>query len=78
MKVFKDFGKRAAKHWFKNTQASNLQDVRIYEFVRTHLSRSFRVTLHEHLNGIANLEQEKPLIAMFTYPERPIMPKVWG
>lgn len=78
LKVIKNFGKRASKHWFKNARASDLQNVRIYEFIRQHISRTFRVRLEEHLDGIARLDREKPLVALLSYPKRPEMPKVWG
>lgn len=78
VKVLKDFGKRAAKHWFKNARASDLVNVRIYEFVRNDIARYFRVKLNDHLSGIAQLDQERAIIALIPYSKRPVMPKVWG
>ena len=78
VKVLKDFVKRAAKNWFKHARASDLQKVRIYDFIRNHLARAFRVKLNDHLNGVAQLDREKPLVALLTYAKRPAMAKVWG
>jgi hypothetical protein len=43
--VIKKFGKKATKHWFKHATATDLQDVKIYDFVRNRLAVGFRSQL---------------------------------
>lgn len=78
LKIIKEFGKRATKHWFKSTRTSDLQNVRIYESVRVELARSFRVVLLSHLNGVASMPKEKPIVAFISYTRPQIAPIVWG
>ena len=78
VKVFKDFGKRATKRWFKNARANDLTNVQIYDFVRNDISRYFRVKMRDHLNGQAALDRDRPVVALLSYSKRPFMPKVWG
>ncbi|WP_131198661.1 hypothetical protein [Phytopseudomonas dryadis] len=44
-KLIKGFGKKAAKHWFKNATATDLMDAKIYNTVRSEISRRFRADL---------------------------------
>ncbi|WP_263147436.1 hypothetical protein [Pseudomonas sp. RIT-PI-AD] len=48
-KVVKAFGKKAARHWFKHANASNLMDAEIYTSVRNALSLRFRSDLRSFL-----------------------------
>lgn len=47
--IIKSFGKKAAKNWFKHASAKDLQDIKIYDFVRDTLARSFRTRLRGYL-----------------------------
>lgn len=43
--ILKRFGRLAASHWFVHAGTSDLQDVRVYEFVRLEIARRFRTQL---------------------------------
>lgn len=49
MKIIKSFGKKAVSHWFKNASVHDLQNVKIYDFVRDNIARSFRTRLSDFL-----------------------------
>lgn len=49
MKIIKSFGRKAASHWFKNASVHDLQNVKIYDFVRDSIARSFKTKLRDFL-----------------------------
>lgn len=78
VKVIKSFGRRAASHWFRHARASDLQNTRVYEFIRKDISRYFSVVLYDYLNGFARLDSNQLIVARLFYSNPPAMPKVWG
>lgn len=51
MSIIKKFGKKAMKLWFKHTSVHDLQNVKIYDFVRDNIARVFRTQLRDFLTG---------------------------
>lgn len=45
IKILKSFAKKAAVHWFKNTKAHDLQNVKVYQFVLDFIAIRFRTQL---------------------------------
>ncbi len=76
LKVIKGFAKKAAKHWFKHAKASDLSDVRIYDFVRDELARRFKSELVQKTLS----KQESDCCGAFVLISRPQsgLTKVWG
>lgn len=75
-RVLKGFGRRAAAQWFKNANVHDLQDVKVYDFVRHELARRFRTSLRML---IARLDKERQPGAFLVYhfPQTGI-PTAWG
>ena len=76
IEVLKKFGRKAIKHWFTNALAHDLQNVKVYDFIREHIALAFRSQLRDFL---ANLEFDESQAAFIVYK----MPtqgqiKVWG
>jgi len=61
-KLIKSFGKKAAKHWFKNAKGVDLMDAKIYEVVRISISNSFRLEIDPMLTS-APRNAVPPMIA---------------
>lgn len=76
VKVFKKFGKKAAKHWFKHVTSHDLQNVEVYDFVRDRLALGFRSRLRDFS---ANIDLYKNTEAFIAYgiPSKGFI-KVWG
>lgn len=49
--IIRGFAKNAAKHWFKHANIHDLQNVEIYDFVRSRLAIDFRSELGIFLTG---------------------------
>jgi hypothetical protein len=77
LKIIKDFGKRAAKHWFKHATARDLFDVKVYESVRVSLGRSFKTRLVEYSEGIARNPRGQDF-AFVTFPNPAKSERAWG
>ena len=52
MSIIKKFAKKATKLWFKHASVHDLQNVKIYDFVRDNIARSFRTRLRDFLASI--------------------------
>lgn len=50
--VIKKFASKSAKHWYKNLNATDLQNVRIYDFVRDEIAARYRYKLYDFLGGL--------------------------
>lgn len=76
LKIIKAFGKKAAKHWFKHASVHDLRNVKIYDFVRDSLARSFRIKLQDFL---VDARPAESMGAFVTYQVPSTAPvKVWG
>lgn len=74
VKIFKAFGTRAAKHWFKHARQSDLMNVKIYDFIRDQLARLFRADLFSaHASRSNNMPTR-----FISYLKPPNATKVWG
>lgn len=49
MKILKTFARKAAWHWFRHAAFHDLQKVKVYDFVRTSIARSFRFRLQDFI-----------------------------
>jgi len=76
MNVLKKFGRRAAKHWFDHTSLDDLQDVKIYDFVRVGLARNFRTALYIFLAKTEAPERASVFLSYYK-PQNTLL-KVWG
>jgi len=76
IKILKSFGKKAAKHWFKHATVHDLQDVKVYEFVRLEIARRFRSPLRI-LASTASLEKQPGAFLAYTKPSNGLS-KAWG
>lgn len=63
VKLLKSFAKKASKHWFKHASTSDLQKVRVYQFVVDHLATQFKSELRILLAS----ERELKTSAFFAY-----------
>ena len=63
VKILKGFAKKAFKQWFKHASASDLQNVRVYQFVVDHLASQFKSELRILLAS----ERELKTSAFFAY-----------
>ena len=76
IKILKNFGRKAAKHWFKHASVGDLQNVRVYDFVRVHIANQFRKPL-KILVSTALLKKAPG--AFVEYKNRAQgLPKAWG
>ncbi len=75
MKIIKSFGRKAASHWFKNASVHDLQNVKIYDFVRDNIARSFRTRLRDFLAS-NKLEGRLGAFVAYTTPEHGLI-KRW-
>lgn len=76
IEIIKGFGKKAAFHWFKHATAHDLQDVKIYEFVRLEIARRFRTPLRI-LASTASLEKQPGAFLSYNRPSVSLV-KAWG
>lgn len=76
IKILKSFGRKAAQHWFKNASVHDLQDVKVYDFIRVNIANQFRKPLK--LIVIASLPGKKQ--GAFLAYQKPShgLPKTWG
>jgi hypothetical protein len=63
VKIIKNFGRKASKHWFKNATVHDLQNVKIYDFVRDEIAVRFRFMLRDFIN----IKLDKQLGALMDY-----------
>ena len=63
VKLLKSFAKKASRQWFKHASASDLQNVRVYQFVVDHLATQFKSELRILLAS----ERELKTSAFFAY-----------
>ncbi|OMH25789.1 hypothetical protein [Motiliproteus sp. MSK22-1] len=76
IKIIKRFGKNAAKHWFKHATVHDLENVKIYDFVRDHLGRAFAYDLKIRFAQNNTMPLLSRDIAYAAPPNGPL--KVWG
>ncbi len=76
IKIIKSFGKKAAKHWFKHASVHDLQDVKIYDFVRIHIANQFRKPL-KILVSAARLEKPAGAFVAYKNTTQGLL-KAWG
>lgn len=50
--VIRKFASKSAKHWYNNLNATDLQNVKIYDFVRDEIAGRYRYKLYDFLAGI--------------------------
>lgn len=74
--ILKSFGKKAAKHWFKHASAHDLQDVKIYDFVRERIVIGFRSKLRDFSAGL-KLDGKSGAFLAYKMPSQKQM-KSWG
>ncbi|WDE03451.1 hypothetical protein SG34_018905 [Thalassomonas viridans] len=74
--VLKKFGREASKLWFKHASAHDLQDVKIYDFVRDHIALAFRSTLRNFLADV-ELGESPGAFIVYKMPTQGHI-KVWG
>lgn len=76
LKAIKSFAKKATKHWFTHASASDLADVKIYEFVRDEIARRFKT----QLVTISTAKAKPDCCGSFVTFDRPAFGtlKVWG
>lgn len=71
MKVIKKFARQSLKHWYKNASVIDLQNVKIYDFVRDELALRFRFKLYDFLAD-RNTRPAAGAFVMYSKPERGI------
>lgn len=76
IKILKSFAKKAAKHWFEYATANDLQDVKVYEFVRLEIARRFRSPLRI-LAQTASLGKQPGALLAYNKPSHGLS-KAWG
>jgi hypothetical protein len=76
LKIIKDFGKRAIRNWFKHATVHDLQDVKIYEFVRVEIARRFRIQLRM-LASTASLGKQSGAFLSYNKPAVGLL-RAWG
>lgn len=76
IKILKSFGKKAAIHWFKHATVNDLQDVKVYEFVRLEIARRFRSPLRI-LASTASLKKQPGAFLAYNKPSNGLS-KAWG
>lgn len=65
--IIKRFAKNSAKHWFKHTNIHNLQNVEIYDFVRSRIAAAFRSELGIFLSSALFHIHGRPAGAYIAY-----------
>ena len=75
-KIIKQFARKASMHWFKHATASDLSDIKIYDFVSKELARRFRSTLISMISGV--LPQEKSMTVVDYRPTRDADQTIWS
>ncbi len=76
IKILKSFGKKAAIYWFKYANAHDLQNVKVYDFVRNEIARRFHTTLRI-LASTASLEKQPGAFLSYNKPSSRML-KAWG
>jgi hypothetical protein len=76
IEMLKSFGRKAAKRWFKYATVHDLQDVKIYDFVRLEIARRFRSPL-KILASTALLENQPGDFLLCNKPSNGLL-KAWG
>ncbi len=76
IKILKSFGKKSAKHWFKHASVNDLQDVRVYDFIRVHIANQFRKPL-KILVSTALLDKMPSAFVEYKNTTQGL-PKAWG
>lgn len=76
IKILKSFAKKAALHWFKHASVTELQNVKVYDFVRLEIARRFRSPLRI-LASTASLEKQPGAFLSYNKPSN-CLAKVWG
>ncbi|MEJ2682394.1 MAG: hypothetical protein P8176_02390 [Gammaproteobacteria bacterium] len=76
IKILKSFGKKAARHWFKHANVHDLQNVKVYDFVRNEIARRFRNPLRI-LASTASLEKQPGTFLSYNKPSGGML-KAWG
>lgn len=76
IKILKSFGKKSAKHWFKHASVHDLQDVKVYDFVRVHIANQFRKPFKIMTLASLPVTQQGAFLAY----KKPFhkLPKAWG
>ena len=74
--LLKKFGKDAASHWFKHAQASDLQNIKVYQHILDSIALKSKRFLHIML---VQVEDDSPLrvAAIHNAPSGNYV-KVWG
>ena len=76
IEVIKKFGKKAAKHWFKHASVHDLQNVKVYDFIRDRLAIGFRSKLRDF---VVSSELKNNVGAFISYKVPSVgRIKVWG
>jgi hypothetical protein len=65
-KALVKFGKKAAPHWFKHATATDLTNAKIYDSVRSSISRNFRTDFEYITNG-GSAMSNKRMVAVIAY-----------
>jgi len=76
IKILKSFGKKATKHWFKHATVHDLQNVKVYDFIRNEIARRFRTPLRI-LASTASLDNQPGAFLSYNKPPGGIL-KAWG
>ncbi|CAA0104465.1 Uncharacterised protein [BD1-7 clade bacterium] len=76
VKVMKGFGKKALKHWFEHATHVDLQDVKVYDFLKNRLALSFRSDLRTMVAKNGGQGRFIANVAIVGKPEEHAL--VWG
>ncbi len=76
IKILKKFAKKAASDWFKHAIVTELQDVKVYDFVRNEIARRFRSPLRI-LASTALLEKQPGAFLSYNKPSKRLA-IAWG
>ena len=76
IKLIKSFGKKAAKHWFKHATRHDLNNIKVYDFVKNHIAKGFRTQL---VNFLAShkLGEKQGALLVYKKPSQGRI-KLWG
>ncbi len=75
IKLLKRFGKEASIGWFKHASVHDMQNIKIYDFVRKEIGRRFTRALQDFQ---ASIEPDKPGAFLAYEVPAPSCMRVWG
>ena len=73
--ILKKFAKHSALHWFKHAKANDLQNIRIFIFIKNRIALATRAML---ANYVAHTNFPQPQIIVLNEHNLPSSPKILG